>query len=37
MIRKKVEIDAMQSGFVQGTGTTHAMFIVPQLLEKFLG
>ena len=36
-IRKIVKIDEMQFGFCPGKGTTHAIFIVRQVQEKFLG
>ena len=34
--RKIVKIDNMQFGFMAGTGTTDAIFIVRQLQEKYL-
>ena len=36
-IRKMVKIDEMQFGFSPGKGTTDAIFIVRQILEKYLG
>ena len=36
LIRPRVEIDEMQSGFMSGCGTTDAIFIVRQLQEKYL-
>src|SRR5437867_1926923 len=36
-LRKTVKIDEMQFGFCPGKGTTDAIFIVRQVLEKFLG
>ena len=36
MIREMVTIDEMQFAFVPGQGTTDAIFIIRQLLEKFL-
>jgi hypothetical protein len=35
-VRKIVKIDSMQFGFMEGRGTTDAIFIVRQLQEKFL-
>ena len=35
-IRKMVDIDSMQFGFVPGRGTTDAIFITRQLQEKFI-
>jgi len=34
-IREKVEIDAMQFGFMPGKGTTDAIFLVRQMQEKY--
>jgi len=34
-IRQQVHIDDMQFGFVQGKGTTDAVFVVRQMQEKF--
>ena len=36
LIRQRVEIDAMQCGFMSGRGTTVAIFIVRELQEKHL-
>ena len=36
LIRQRVEIDEMQCGFMSGRGTTDAICIVRQLLEKHL-
>ena len=36
LIRKRVEIDEMQCGFMSGCGTTDAIFIVHQLHKKHL-
>ena len=36
LVRQRVEIDEMQSGFMSGRGTTDAIFIVCQLQEKHL-
>ena len=36
LIRQRVEIDEMQCDFMLGCGTTDAIFIVRQLLEKHL-
>ena len=36
LIRQRVEIDEMQCGFMLECGTTDAIFIVRQLLEKHL-
>ena len=36
MIRERVKIDDMQFGFIQGRGTTDAIFVVRQLQEKYL-
>jgi Reverse transcriptase (RNA-dependent DNA polymerase) len=35
-VRKIIKIDSMQFGFMEGRGTTDAIFIVRQLQEKFL-
>ena len=35
-LRKRVNIDEMQSGFCPGKGTTDAIFIIRQVQEKFL-
>ena len=35
-IRKMVDIDSMQFGFVPGRGTTDAIFIIRQLQEKYI-
>ena len=35
-MRKIVQIDSMQFGFMAGRGTTDANFIVRQLQEKYL-
>ena len=35
-VRRMVDIDAMQFGFVPGRGTTDAIFIIRQLQEKFI-
>ncbi len=37
IIRKQVNIDSMQFGFMPGRSTTDAIFILRQLQEKFLG
>ena len=37
IIRTQVDIDAMQFGFMPGTGTTDAIFILRQVHEKYLG
>ena len=37
LIWEKVDIDAMQFGFMPGKGTTDAIFLVRQLQEKYLG
>ena len=34
-LRQAVEIDKMQFGFRQGTGTTHAIFIAKQLQDSY--
>ena len=34
LLRQSVVIDEMQCGFMTGCGTTDAIFIVRQLLEK---
>ena len=36
-LRQAVKIDKMQFGFRPGTGTTHAIFIARQLLERYRG
>ena len=36
LIRQVVSIDDSQFGFVPGRGTTDAIFVVPQLQEKYL-
>merc|ERR1712035_153140 len=36
LIRDRVSIDEMQFGFMQGRGTTDAIFIVRQLQERFI-
>ena len=36
LIRQRDKIDEMQSGFMLGSGTTDAMFIVLKLHEKHL-
>ena len=35
-VRQEVDIDEMQFGFMQGCGTTKAIFILRQLQEKYL-
>ena len=37
IIRTQVDIDAMQFGFMPGTGTTDAIFILQQVHEEYLG
>lgn len=37
IIRERVNIDEMQIGFMPGTGTTTAIFIVRQLQDMYLG
>jgi len=34
-IRQHIDMDDMQFGFMKGTGTTDAIFIVRQIQEKF--
>ena len=34
-LRKVVKLDEMQMGFMPGRGTTDAIFIMRQLLEKY--
>ena len=34
-LRKVVKLDEMQMGFLPGRGTTDAIFIMRQLLEKY--
>jgi len=34
-IWQQIDIDDMQFGFIKGKGTTHAIFIVRQMQEKF--
>ena len=36
-VRENVNIDDMQFGFMPGRGITDAIFLVKQLLEKYLG
>ena len=36
LIRKNADIDAMQFGFLPRCGTSNAIFILIQLLEKYL-
>ena len=35
-LRKKIEVNEMQCGFMPGRGTTDAIFMVRQLQEKYL-
>ena len=35
-IRSQVQVDEMQFGFMQGKGTTDAIFVVRQMVEKHL-